>query len=91
MTFAEWGKPPEAEALYAERLARSRRSYVQSTSLVVAAAAAGIEEEVIRHAREAVRVREPNIPLVFSKYWFPAVRLRKYPRFLEIVAAAGME
>jgi TolB-like protein/Flp pilus assembly protein TadD len=90
-TFAEWNKPADAEALYAELVARSRRSYIQPSMLSASAAAAGMEEEAIYHACEAVRVRDPVLPLAFSKYWSHTARLRAYPRFLDILASAGME
>ena len=90
-TFRDWGKLADAEALYAELMARSRRGYVQPVTLAIAAAAAGLEEDAIRHARETLAVRDPFFPLWFSKYWPYSARLRAYPRFLDIVASAGME
>jgi hypothetical protein len=51
----------------------------------------GIEEEGISHAREALRVRDPILPLFFSRCWPHSVRLRTYPRFSDILAGARME
>jgi TolB-like protein/Flp pilus assembly protein TadD len=90
-TFADWGKAGDAEALYAELVARARRGYVQPVTLAIAAAAARIEDDAIRHAYESFKVHDPIFPLWFSKYWPYSTRLRAYPRFLEIVASAGME
>jgi hypothetical protein len=90
-TFRDWGKLADAEALYAELVARSRRSYVQPVTLAIAAAAAGIQEDAIRHARAALELRDPLFQLWFPKHWPYSSRLRAYPRFLDIVASAGME
>jgi hypothetical protein len=40
MTYADWGKPAEAKALYAELVARAAREYIQPSQLAIAAAAA---------------------------------------------------
>ncbi len=90
-TFRDWGKLADAEALYAELKARSQRGYVQPVTLAIAAAAAGIEEDAIRHARETLAGRDPFFPLWFSKYWPYSARLRAYPRFLDVLVSAGME
>jgi hypothetical protein len=90
-TFGDWGKLADAEALYAELTARSRRCYVQPVTLAIAAAAAGIENEAIRYAREAFEIHDPFFQIWFSKYWPYSARLRAYPRFLEILGDAGLE
>jgi len=90
-TFRDWGKLADAEALYAELVARSRRSYVQPVTLAIAAAAAGIEEDAIRHSRAALELRDPFFQLWFPKHWPYSARLRAYPRFLDLVASAGMD
>ena len=87
--FCDWKKHADVEALYAELIARSRRGYVQPVTLAIAAAAAGIEEEAIRHAREALEVRDPFVPLWFSKYWPFSARLYTYPRFREMMSNMG--
>jgi serine/threonine protein kinase/Flp pilus assembly protein TadD len=92
LTFADWGKPADAEALYAELAARGRRSYVSPSWLALAAAAVGLEDETIRHAREACEIRDPISIAVFSKWWRSwNVRLRAYPRFCELLAGTGLE
>jgi tetratricopeptide (TPR) repeat protein len=89
--LADWGKPADAEALYAELMGRARRSYVPPSILAVVAAAAGIQDEAIRHAREAFDVRDPMTLFFFSKVSPTSARLRTYARFHDILAAAGME
>jgi tetratricopeptide (TPR) repeat protein len=92
LTFADWGKPADAEALYAELAARGRRSFVSPSWLALAAAAVGLEDETIRHAREACEIRDPISIAVFSKWWRPwNARLRAYPRFCELLAGTGLE
>jgi tetratricopeptide (TPR) repeat protein len=92
VTFADWGKPADAEALYAELASRARRSYVAPSLLAVAASAAGLEDEAIRHAREACQIRDPFSIGVFSRWWNPCnARLRAYPRFCELLAGTGLE
>jgi Flp pilus assembly protein TadD len=88
--FADWGKPEDADAIYAELMGRTRRCYVQPSILAVAAAAAGMEEEAIRHAREAFEIREPGCRMVFTKHSPYGRRLWAYARFQEIMASAGM-
>jgi serine/threonine protein kinase/Flp pilus assembly protein TadD len=90
-TFADWGKQPDAEALFAELAARSRHCYVSPVTLAIAASAAGCQGEAIHHTREALRVRDPVLPLLFSKYWSHTARLRPYPEFVEILADAGVD
>jgi hypothetical protein len=92
VTFADWGKPADAEALYAELAARGRRSYVPPSVLAVAAAAAELEEEAIGHAREACEIRDPFSIAMFSRWWQPCnARLRAYPRFCDVLAGTGLE
>jgi tetratricopeptide (TPR) repeat protein len=85
-TFADWGRPEDADAVYMELMGRARRCYVQPSCLAIAAAAAGIENEAIRHARNAFEIRDPGCQFIFSKDWPHSARLRAYPRFHEIIA-----
>jgi TolB-like protein len=89
LAFADSGKPAEADALYAEMLARARRQYLSPTALAVVAAAAAREKEAISHARDAFKIRDPECLFVFSRHGRIATRLYEYPTFREIVAAAG--
>ena len=90
LTFADNGKPVDADAVYAEMLARARHQYVPPASLVLAAGAASRENEVIRHANEALEIRDPHCLFFFTRH-FPAItaRLYAYPRFREIIASMG--
>lgn len=92
-TFADWGKPVDAEAVYAELMARARRYYVQPTQLAIAAAAAGMQDEAIRQAREAFDIHDPSRQMVVIKNvgWPFTARLHADPRFHEILQAAGFE
>jgi TolB-like protein len=91
MTFAEWGKPADAQAVYAELMARAKRGYVQPSQVAMAAAAAGMQDEAIRHTREAFEIRDPFCRLHFSKYWPDSARLRVDPRFQEILLEFGLD
>ena len=89
ITFADLGKPSDAEAIYAELMARARQSYVSPSALALTAAAAGIEDEAIRHAREAFEIRDPTSLFLFSKIAPASPRLRAYPRFHEMPVDTG--
>lgn len=87
--LADWGKPAEADALHAEMIARARRQYVPPALLAVAASAAGREEDAIRHALQALEIRDPACRLYFSAYFPYSKRLYAYPRFREILSEAS--
>ena len=89
-TFADCDRQKDANAIYAELTSRAQRCYVQPSVLAVAAAAAGIEENAIRHVREAFEIRDPGCQVVFSKQFPDSARLRAYPRFQEITSSAGI-
>lgn len=92
VTCADWGKPEDAKALYGELAARERRSYVSPSWLALAAAAVGLEDEAIRHAREACEIRDPISIATFSKSALSWSRhLRACPRFDKILAGTGLE
>ena len=90
-TFADWDKPKDANAIYAELVGRAQRCYVQPSVLAIAAAAAGIEENAIRHARDAFEIRDPGCQVAFSKQFPDSARLHAYPRFHEIMARMGVK
>jgi tetratricopeptide (TPR) repeat protein len=87
-TFADWGKPADATAVYAEMTSRTQRYYVQPSQLAIAAAAAGMPEEAISHVREAFHIRDPFCVLQLSKYWPYTRRLLADARFHEILETA---
>ncbi len=91
MIFTEWGKPMDAQALYAEMMGRARRCYVQPSQLAIAAAAAGMQDEAIRHSREAFEIRDPSCRIHFSQYWRESAWLRADPRFHEILLEFGVD
>jgi adenylate cyclase len=88
-TFADWGKPSEAEAIYAELMGRARRSYVPPSILAVTASAAGLVDESIRHAREAFQIRDPVSQFFLSKLTPASARLLADPGFHKIAADTG--
>jgi len=88
-TFAEWGKPSDAEAIYAELMGRARRSYVPPSILATTASAAGQLDDSLRHAREAFEIRDPISQFYLSKLTPAGARLLADPRFHEIPADMG--
>lgn len=88
VTFAQWGKIGDADALYAEMLARARRQYVSPAQLALAAAAAARENEAIRHAFE---VRDPDCLVFFSRHSPYTAPLYAYPRFCEMISRHGRD
>jgi TolB-like protein/Flp pilus assembly protein TadD len=88
-TFAEWGKPSDAEAIHAELMGRARRSYVPPSVLAMTAYAAGQFDDVLRHAREAFEIRDPVSQIYLSKLTPFGARLLANPRFHEIPVDMG--
>ncbi len=88
-TLADWGKFSDAEAIYAELMGRARRSYVPPSILALTAAAARIQDEAVRHAREAFEIRDPMSQFFFSKIHRTSARLLADRRFYEIRADMG--
>jgi adenylate cyclase len=91
VTLADWGKSGDAEALYAETLARGRRQYMPPALLAVMASASGREDEAIRHAREALEIRDPACEPYFSRHFAISARLYAYPRFRELLSEMGFK
>ena len=89
LTFLEYGRPADAEGVYAEMLARAGRQYVPPATLAVVASTTGRENEAVRHACEAFAIHDPHCQYLFSKYWPGSARLYAYPRFREIIASMG--
>jgi hypothetical protein len=88
VTFGDWGKPADAEAIYAEMLARARQGYMSPVLLAAAAAGASRESETISHAREAFEIHDPEC-FFFSRYWPLGARMYAYPRFRELLSEVG--
>jgi TolB-like protein len=89
LTFADWGKTADADAVYAEVFARSRRQYVPPGPLAVLASAAAREDDAIRHAEDAVNIRDPHCQYLWSRHASMPKRLYAYPRFRELIAQMG--
>jgi|GEM_PF-5398744 len=89
VTFADFGKAVDAEALYAELIARARRQYVSPVPLALAAAAAARKSEAIRHACDAFEIRDPDCQMLFSPHLAYSAPLYAYPRFCQLLAQHG--
>jgi TolB-like protein/Tfp pilus assembly protein PilF len=87
--LADWGKPSEAEAIYAELTGRARRSYVPPSVLALTAAAAGNPGQAICHAREAFEIRDPMSQFFLSRLHPTSARLLADPRSHEIPLDMG--
>jgi tetratricopeptide (TPR) repeat protein len=83
MILADWGKIADAQALYAELLARGRRDYVSPTHAAITASAAGECEKALDHLLEAVEIRDPMV--ITIKHWPDVARLRQHPGFQKIL------
>ena len=91
VTFADWGKPAHADAVYAEMLARARCQFMSPAHLANAAAAATLENDAIRHAGKALEIRDPCCWFLFSIRSPYSARLFAYPRFREMLSEVGFE
>ena len=89
LTFADWGKVDQADAVYCEMLARARYQYVPAGALAVAASAAAREDDAVRHAREAFETRDPSCQVLLPRYFAASARLYAYSGFREIIALMG--
>lgn len=90
LTLADCKKLGEAEAVYAELVARARREYVPPSTLALAASAAERREEALHHAREAMSIRDPFRP-IFTSYWPFSTRLRADSRVEQMLKEAGFD
>jgi hypothetical protein len=59
--------------------------------IALAACEAGREDDAIRHAQEALEIRDPAFLLYFSRYFPCSTRLYAFPRFRELLSEAGFE
>jgi tetratricopeptide (TPR) repeat protein len=89
LTFADWGRSAEADAVYCELLARARHQHVTPGGLAVAASAAAREGDAVRHAREAFETRDPACLCFWSRYFPASARLYAYTGFREIIELMG--
>jgi TolB-like protein len=86
-TYSHLGRRSEAEAVYMELRARSKREFVSPVFLAVAACAAGQQDDAIRLAQQADEIGDPV--LIGIKYWPDLAELRDDPRFQEILRRRG--
>jgi hypothetical protein len=89
LTLSDSGKAADADAVYEEMLGRAGHQYLSPALLALAAAAASREDEVIRHAREAVKICDPHCQFVFSRHAPWSAELYADPRFYEIISSMG--
>ncbi|UCC83992.1 MAG: tetratricopeptide repeat protein, partial [Gemmatimonadota bacterium] len=82
-TYAASGKGAEAEAIYDELLARSRREYVPPTSLVWVSAVLGRKDEAFEWLDRAYEERDPLLAL--TKHLLLFDPLRDDPRFQDLL------
>ena len=90
VTLAEWGKLGEAEAVYAELMARARREYILPSALSLSAGAVGRHDEAMHYAREAVAIRDP-FRVSFSSYWPASTRLRADSQIDQMLKEKGID
>ncbi len=83
-TYAAWGKPEQARALYQELVERSATTYVQPSMLSMAAANAVGLDEGIAFVGHAVDDRDPFF-VMLARTWPLYATLRADPRFGELV------
>jgi tetratricopeptide (TPR) repeat protein len=91
LAFADCSRRADADAVYAEMLARARRQYVAPAPLAATASAAGREDDAMAHAREAFNRRDPECLIIFSRYARISDRLYAYPRFRGLLSEVGFE
>jgi hypothetical protein len=91
LALADWGKMAEAEAVYAELLARARQEYVPPSVLVSAAVAAGRQAEAMHHASEVVAIRDPYSCLILSAHWPYGARVSNDARIDQMLNEGGLD
>ncbi len=91
LALAELGKTSDADAIYAELMSRARRSYIPPSVLAMTAAAAGMEDQALSHAREAFEIRDPMSQFYLSRVaaGLSTARLLADPRFQELPVNMG--
>jgi adenylate cyclase len=89
--LADLGKPGDADAIYAEMLARARRQYVSPALLALAASEAERQDEAICHAAKAYEIHDPVCQTYLSRHFVGSARLYAYPRFRELLSEVRFE
>ena len=88
MILADAGRQTEAKAVYDELVARGTGKFIQPSHLAVAASACGEVDAALTYAHEAFATHDPM--LIVAKHWPHFARLRKEPRFQEILGKMGL-
>lgn len=88
-TYAAWGKPDDAKAVFRELEARSRREYIPPAMLAATAAVVGEIDRAVEFAQQALDRRDPLL-VMLARTWPDYDNLRSDPRFLEIVGKLGL-
>jgi TolB-like protein/Flp pilus assembly protein TadD len=82
--YGEWDRPADASAVSAELTARSRQEYVQPSTLALAAASAGAQEEALGLLGKAYDERDPWLAWgALASPWFEPLRM--LPGFDELL------
>jgi hypothetical protein len=89
LTVSASGKAADAAAVYDEMVGRARHQYLSPTLFVFASAASSREDRVIRQAREAVEIRDPQCQFVCSRHAAWSAGLYAAPRFRGIISSMG--
>ena len=84
IAYADWGKAPEARALYEELLSKRARSYVSYLALAVTSAAVGDMDAAMEFAQQSCDEREPAMVL-FGRTFPNLQRLRADRRFADVL------
>ena len=90
LVLADLGRMTEAEAVYAELMARARQEYMPPSTLVTAAAAAQ-EPDAVRHARDVLAIRDPFSCLILSSHWPYGRRVRRNSCIDQTLRAGGID
>jgi eukaryotic-like serine/threonine-protein kinase len=85
------GRREQADALYAELVARARGEYVQPAVLASAAVGAGRRAEALRHVGEAAEIRDPLLSLTGLHWPGYSASLRADPSFVGALGSVGWD
>jgi adenylate cyclase len=88
-TYAAWGKPEQARAVFRELKARSEREYIQPAMLAAAAAAVGEIDRAVAFAQQALDDKDPLFVLL-ARTWPDYNNVRTDSRFRKIVGQLGL-
>ena len=87
--FVESGDIDAAIAIYDEMQLRAKREPLAPMGHAMVAAAIGEHRTAVHHAREAFRIRDPQLP-IYASTWPQSRFLRAIPEFQELVTSIGL-